>query len=214
MLLVGLTGGLASGTTTVASLFQECGAWVMHADQLARTVVEPGKAAWKDIVATFGTRMLKPDRTIDRGALAAVVFHEPEKLLVLNRMVHPRIAREQTRQTRALARRHPDAVIIYDAALLIEAQAHTRMDRVIVITANQATQIQRARQRDGLTRKEALGRIRGQLPLHAKRRVADYLIDGTLPVNQLRPRIRRLYQELRHDAALRTRTNPSPKRHA
>ena len=92
-----------------------------------------------------------------------------------------------------MARRRPDAVIIYDAALLIEARAHTRMDRVIVVTANQATQIQRARQRDGLTRKEALGRIRGQLPLHAKRRVADYLIDGTLPVNQLRPRIRRLY---------------------
>lgn len=214
MLLVGLTGGLASGTTTVANLFQECGACVVHADQLARTVVEPGKAAWKDIVTTFGTRMLKPDRTIDREALAAVVFHEPEKLLALNRLVHPRIAREQTRQTRALARRRPDAVVIYDAALLIEARAHTRMDRVIVVTANQATQIQRARQRDGLTRKEALGRIRGQLPLHAKRRVADYLIDGTLPVNQLRPRIRRLYQELRHDAALRTRTHASPKRHA
>lgn len=214
MLLVGLTGGLASGKTTVARLFQECGAYVMHADQFARTVVEPGKAAWKDIVKTFGARVLRADRTIDRGALAELVFHHPKKLAALNRIVHPRVAREQSREAKALARRHPDAVIIYDAALLIEAQAHTRMDRVIVVTANQATQLQRARQRDGLTRKEALARIRGQLPLRAKRRVADYVINGMLPVAQLRPQIRQLYQELHHHAVSQRRITPSMKRHA
>ena len=201
MIVVGITGGLASGKTTVAGLFHECGAFVIQADQLARTVVAPGKAAWKEIVKTFGSRVLQADRTLDRTALANLVFHHPRKLSVLNRIVHPRVAREQVRQTNAIARQHPNAVIIYDAALLIEARAHERMDRIIVVTANQPVQIQRARQRDGFTRKEALGRIRGQLPLRTKRCFADYVLNGTLPITRLRPRVRQLYREFLQEAA-------------
>lgn len=212
--MVGLTGGLASGKTTVAGLFQECGAFVIHADQLARTVVAPGKPAWKEIVKIFGPRVLQADRTLDRATLAKLVFHHPRKLSVLNRIVHPRVAREQVRQTNAIARRHPNAVIIYDAALLIEAQAHERMDRVIVVTANQPIQLQRARQRDGLTKKEALGRIRGQLPLRTKRRFADYILNGTVPVTRLRPQVRQLYQELLQEAALSHRTRPNRSLHS
>ena len=202
MILVGLTGGLASGKTTVAGLFHECGAFVIQADQLARTVVAPGKAAWKEIVKIFGARVLQADRTLDRIALANLVFHHPRKLSILNRIVHPRVAREQVRQTNAIARQHPNAVIIYDAALLIEARAHERMDRIIVVTANQSIQIQRARQRDGLTKKEALARIRGQLPLRTKRRIADYVLDGTLPIARLRPTVRQLYREFLQEAAM------------
>ena len=212
MILIGITGGLASGKSTVAGLFQECGAFVIQADQLARTVVAPGKTAWKEIVKTFGARALQADRTLDRVALAKLVFHHPRKLSALNRIVHPRVAREQVRQTNAIARQHPHAVIIYDAALLIEAQAHKRMDRIIVVTANQAIQVHRARQRDGLTRKEALGRIRGQLPLRTKRRFADYVLNGTLPVTRLRPQVRQLYQEFLQEAALPKR--PGKPRHA
>ena len=212
MILIGITGGLASGKSTVAGLFQECGAFVIQADQLARTVVAPGKTAWKEIVKTFGARVLQADRTLDRVALAKLVFHHPRRLSALNRIVHPRVAREQVRQTNAIAKRHPHAVIIYDAALLIEAQAHERMDRIIVVTANQAIQVHRARQRDGLTRKEALGRIRGQLPLRTKRRFADYVLNGTLPVTRLRPQVRQLYQEFLQEAALpKRRSRP---RHA
>ena len=202
MILVGLTGGLASGKTTVAGLFHECGAFVIQADQLARIVVAPGKTAWKEIVKTFGSRVLQADRTLDRIALANLVFHHPRKLSVLNRIVHPRVAREQIRQTNAIARQHPNAVIMYDAALLIEARAHERMDRIIVVTANQPIQIQRARQRDGLTREEALGRIRGQLPLRTKRRFADYVLNGTLPIARLRPTVRQLYREFLQEAAM------------
>ena len=214
MILAGLTGGLASGTTTVAGLFQECGAQVIHADLLARTVVEPGKAAWKELINTFGARVMQPDRRIDRTVLARMVFHDPVKLAKLNRIIHPHIAREQARHTRALARRHPNAVIIYDAALLFEAEAHRRMDRVIAVTATQAVRIARARQRDGLTRKEALGRMRGQLPLATKRRMADYLLDGMLPVPQLRTQVRQLYQELLQEAALRRQITQRRKRRA
>ena len=186
----------------MAGLFQECGAFVIQADQLARTVVAPGRAAWQEIVKTFGPLVLQPDRTLDRAALANVVFHHPRKLSALNRIVHPRVAREQVRQSYAIARRHPNAVIIYDAALLIEARAHERMDRIIVVTANQPIQVQRARQRDGLTKKEALGRIRGQLPLRTKRRFADYVLNGTLPIVQLRPQVRHLYREFLQEAAM------------
>ena len=202
MILVGLTGGLASGKTTVAGLFQECGAFVIQADQLARTVVAPGKTAWKEIVKNFGARVLQADRTLNRIALANLVFHHPRKLSVLNRIVHPRVAREQVRQTNTIARQHPNAVIIYDAALLIEAQAHERMDRIIVVTANQPTQLQRARQRDGLTKREALARIRAQLPLRIKRRFADYVLNGTLPIARLRPQVRQLYREFLQEAAM------------
>ena len=202
MIVIGITGGLASGKTTVAGLFHECGAFVIQADQLARTVVAPGKTAWKEIVETFGSRVLQADRTLDRTALANMVFQHPRKLSVLNRIVHPRVAREQVRQTNAIARQYPNAVIMYDAALLIEARAHERMDRIIVVTANQPIQIQRARQRDGLTRKEALGRIRGQLPLRTKRRFADYVLSGTLPIARLRPRVQQLYREFLQEAAL------------
>ncbi len=198
----------------MAGLFQECGAFVIQADQLARTVVAPGKTAWKEIVKTFGAHILQADRTLDRVTLAQVVFHNPRKLSDLNRIVHPRVAREQIRQTNAIARRHPNAVIIYDAALLIEAQAHERMDRVLVVTANQPIQLQRARQRDGLTKKEALGRIRGQLSLRTKRPFADYVLDGTLPVTRLRPQVRQLYQEFLQEAALPHRTRPSRLRHS
>lgn len=211
MILVGITGGLASGKTTVAGLFQECGAFVIQADQLARTVVEPGKTAWKEIVQTFGSRVLQADRTLDRTALANMVFQNPQKLSALNRIVHPRVAREQVRQTNAIARQHPNAVIIYDAALLIEARAHERMDRIIVVTANQPIQIQRARQRDGLTKRETLARIRAQLPLRTKRRFADYILNGTLPIARLRPQVRQLYQEFLQEAAMPQR--PRKPRH-
>lgn len=202
MILVGLTGGLASGKTTIAGLFQECGAFLIQADQLARTVVAPGRIAWKEIVKTFAPHVLQADCTLDRGVLAELVFQDPRKLSLLNRIVHPRVAREQVRQTNVIARQRPNAVIIYDAALLIEARAHERMDRIIVVTASQTIQIQRARQRDGLTKKEALARIRGQLPLRTKRRFADYILDGTLPIARLRPTVQQLYRKFLEEAAM------------
>ena len=180
----------------MAKLFEQCGAEIIDADQLARAVVEPGRAAWKDIVATFGKGILHKDRTVNREALAARVFRNPRQLKMLNQIVHPRVAREQARITKNIATLHPDAVVIYDAALLIEANAHERMDRIILVTVDQRTQIARACQRDGLSRKDALGRIRGQLPLREKKRYADDLIDGTLPRQQLRRTVCNLYGDL------------------
>lgn len=200
MVLVGLTGGLATGKSTVARLFQECGAVVIDADILARQVVEPGKPAWRDIVREYGREVLNPDKTLNRHALARIVFSNPSKLRRLNAIVHPRVAREQTRLTREILRKDPHAVVIYDAPLLIEAGAHKGMDRIIVVTADQKTQIDRLQKRNHLSRMEALRRIRAQMPIRRKAKLADYVFDGRLPLTQLRPAIRRAYEDLRRIA--------------
>lgn len=198
MLLVGLTGGYASGKSTVAQVFKACGAKVIDADALARQVVQPGKPAWKAIVKRFGRSVLAPDGTINRDHLARVVFSNPTKLKSLTNIIHPRVAREQARLTRSIAAKHPNAVIIYDAALLIEAGAHDRMDKILVVTADRNTQLDRACRRDRISKAQAARRLRHQLPLRQKIRYADYVIDGTLPLRQLRKTIRTLYGEFRN----------------
>ena len=180
MLLVGLTGGLASGKTTIARLFEQLGAHIINADVLARQVVQARKPAWKMIVKVFGKTILTAQQTLNREALAEIVFQTPSKLKELTDIIYPHVAREQARQTREIRFTIPNAVIIYDAAMLIEAQAHTRMDKVIVVKAARTTQIARARRRGGLTKAETVRRLRHQMPLGEKLRHADYVIDNQL----------------------------------
>lgn len=196
MILVGLTGGVATGKSTVAAMFKQCGAVVIDADRLARDVVTPGKPAWRDIVRTFGEGILNPDRTINRPALGELVFGYPAKLRRLEQIIHPRVAREQRRLTRAAAKQNPRAVVIYDVPLLFEAGIDTRVDRIIVVTADRDTQIARLKSRNGLPRVEALRRIKSQLPLRIKTRQADYVLDGTTPLMQLGKLVRALYKSL------------------
>lgn len=194
MILVGLTGGVATGKSTVARMFHQCGASIIDADLLARQVVEPGRPAWREIVKAFGRGILRPDRTIDRAALAGIVFADYRKLRRLGAIIHPRVAREQAKLVRAIVDKHPRAVIIYDAPVLIEAAAHKRMDRLAVVTARRDTQIARLRRRNGLSRAEALRRIRSQMPLSRKRRLADDILDGDRPLAELRRQVARLFR--------------------
>ena len=197
MIIAGLTGGIATGKTTVSRFFQDCGAVLIDADVLARLVIEPGKPAWRDILRTFGKRVLNPDRTLDRPALGELVFQNPAKLKRLNAIMHPRIAREQNRLTREIAQKDPGAVIIYDAPLLIEANAHRRMDRLIVVAADRKTQIARVQRRNRLSKVNALRRVNSQMPLKKKMEMADYLIDGTLTPAQLRHAVTQVYEDLK-----------------
>lgn len=196
MLLVGLTGGLATGKSTVARIFQDLGAIVLDADRLARQAVAPRKPAYRDIVKTFGRRVLRADGTLNRSILAEIVFRNPAKLRQLNAIVHPRVARYQAQLSRQIARNDPTALIIYDAPVLIEAGAHKRMDKIIVVTADQKTQIARLHARNGFSRAEALRRIRSQIPLRTKIRLADYRLDGTLPLQRLRREVAKIKKEL------------------
>jgi dephospho-CoA kinase len=204
MLMIGLTGGVATGKSTVAKLFKECGAVVIDADALARQVVEPGKPAWRDIVRLYGKQVLETDRTLNRPALAHIVFRDPRKLRMLSRIIHPRVAREQSRLTRGLARKDPNVIIVYDVPLLFEAGVDKRVDHIIVVVADRETQITRLQRRNHLTRAEALRRIRSQLPLAQKSKRADYILKGTVPLPTLKRAVRRVYAELRHSVHLNT----------
>jgi dephospho-CoA kinase len=197
MILVGLTGGIATGKSTVAGMFKRCGAVVIDADRLAREAVQPGKPAWREIVKAFGKTILNPDRTVNRPALGTTVFGHPAKLRRLEHMIHPRVAREQRRLTQQAAKKDPRAVVIYDVPLLFEAGIDARVDTIIVVTADRETQIARLKKRNRLSRAEALRRIKSQMPLADKRRRADYTLSGTCPFPQLKKQVRLLYQSLR-----------------
>jgi dephospho-CoA kinase len=197
MALVGLTGGIATGKSTVAGIFKRYGATVIDADALAREVVEPGKPAWREIVKTFGKAVINPDRTLNRQALGTKVFGHPGKLRQLERIIHPRVAREQIRLTKQATLNDPRAIVIYDVPLLFEAGIDKRVDATIVVTADRETQIARLKKRNGLSRAEALRRIKSQMPLTEKRRRADYTLDGTLPLLQLKQQVRLLHRSLR-----------------
>src|SRR6185437_4123584 len=197
MILVGLTGGVATGKSTVAKMFKSCGAIVIDADELAREVVQPGKPAWRDIVHRFGKSVLNSDRTINRQRLGQTVFRDREKLRQLERIIHPRVATEQKRLTRQASRKDPNAVVIYDVPLLFEAGIDKRVDKIIVVTADQETQITRLRKRNTLSRTEALRRIRIQMPLAMKRLRADYVLDGTKHRQSLSRDVSRLFEDFR-----------------
>ena len=197
MILVGLTGGVATGKSTVANMFKQCGTPVIAADLLARQVVEPGKPAWRAIVKLFGKTVLNPDRSLDRQALGSIVFRNPKKRQQLERIIHPRVAREQQRLVRRIAKRKPRAVILYEVPLLFEAGVDKRVDRIIVVTADREIQIARLKKRNGLSRAEALRRIRSQMPLTKKIHQADHVLSGTLPRPSLRKQVGQLFRSLR-----------------
>ena len=200
MILVGLTGGVATGKSTVAKMFKQCGAIVIDADELAHEVVKPGKPAWREIVKTFGKTVLNPDRTLNRRELGAIVFRSRTKRRQLEHLVHPRVAREQARLTRQAARTDPAVVVIYDVPLLFEAGIDKRVDTTIVVTADRKTQIARIKKRNGLSRAEAIRRISSQMPLAKKILRADYTIKGTLSRSEAMTTIRRILLDLQKRA--------------
>jgi dephospho-CoA kinase len=193
MILVGLTGGVATGKSTVATMFKQCGAVVIDADELAHEVVKPGKPAWREIVNTFGKTVLNTDHTVNRRELGAVVFGNRTKLRQLEQIIHPRVAREQAKLTKQAAQKDPHAVVIYDVPLLFEVGIDKRVDQTIVVTADRKTQIARLKKRNGLSRAEAIRRIRTQMPLSKKVRLADIVIDGTLPQQDTMKAVRGIF---------------------
>lgn len=197
MIVVGLTGGVATGKTTVAKMFKQCGAAVIDADQLAHDVVKPGKPAWRAIVKLFGKTVINQDRSLDRQALGNIIFHNPNKRRQLERIIHPRVAREQQRLVRRIAKGKPHAVIIYEVPLLFEVGVDKRVNITIVVTADRDTQIARLTKRNGFSRAEAIRRIRSQMPLAKKIQRADHVLNGTFPRPSLRRQVGQLFKNLR-----------------
>lgn len=198
MLFVGLTGGIASGKSQVSKLFAQCGARIIDADELAHRAIEPDNPAWTRVVETFGEDVIDPDGRIDRAKLGRIVFDDAEKREWLNGIVHPIVFAEAERMRQEIGRREPDALVLFDAALLIETGAHELMDKVILVAADRRTQLKRLVERDGLSRAEAEQRIAAQLPLAAKKRHADYVIDGTQSLEALTEQVRKIHDEIKN----------------
>jgi len=193
--LIGLTGGIASGKSTVSALLRELGAVVLDADVIAREVVEPGTPGLSEVAQHF-PGVLGPDGRLDRQALGARIFADPGERAALNALLHPRIQQAFAEQTEALARRGVDP-IIYDAPLLIENGIHRWMNGgVIVVDAPHETQVTRLMARNGLDRAQAEARLASQLPLSDKKKSATWVIDNAGTLSQTRAQVEHVWQSI------------------
>ena len=208
-LLVGLTGGIASGKSLVSALFQELGAHVIDADRLAREVVEPGQPAHREIVEVFGREILQSDGCLDRKKLGAEVFADPEKRHRLEAITHPRIRALRQARLQALADQGFHGIVVQDAALLIEVGAADTVDRLVVVYVDEATHIERLMARDGLSEAEARQRIRSQMPLEEKARVAHYVVDNRGTPEETRQQVEAIYRALLADHRSRAQDLPA-----
>ncbi|HSP52028.1 MAG TPA: dephospho-CoA kinase [Cryobacterium sp.] len=182
MYLIGLTGGIASGKSTVARRLVRHGAVHIDADQLARVVVGPGTPGLAKIADAFGDAVLLPDGSLDRAALGAVVFRDPEALVRLNAIVHPEVRARSNALIREAEAADPNAIVVYDVPLLVEAGVDHPFDLVVVTQADEQTRVRRMVELRAMDAGEAERRIRAQASDAERRRVADVVIDtgGTL----------------------------------
>jgi dephospho-CoA kinase len=199
MLRVGLTGGIACGKTHVARRLASHGMHVLDLDAVAHEVTAPGGSAYADVVAAFGPGIVGRDGAIDRKALGARVFSDPHALGRLNALVHPRVRAEEARRAAELA--GSDAVLVTDAALLVEAGLHTRFDRLVVVDCRPEEQLARVAAREGMTEVTARARIAAQMPLAEKRRFAHFVVDASATVPETDRQVDELAERLRALAA-------------
>jgi dephospho-CoA kinase len=207
-LLVGLTGGIATGKSTVSAMFAHLGAKIVDADLLAREVVMPGQPAYAEIVREFGPDVLQEDGSLDRKRLGAIVFADAAKRRRLEAITHPAIHARQQRILSVYDEEAFEGVVIWDAAVLIESGSAKRMDRVVVVVADPDTELGRLMARDGFSEEEARPRIASQMPLSEKVKVADYVIDNSGTRAETERRVREVYRALLDDlkSALAVRT--------
>lgn len=195
-MVVGLTGGLGTGKSLVAKEFKRLGAHIVDADGIAREVTRPGTPAYAGIKKEFGPGFIAPDGAIDRKALATLVFSDPERLKRLNEITHPAIIREIEARVEAIKKDHPGGIIVVDAPLLIEVGLEKKMDRVVVVYADEKTQLKRIMERDGLEREEAQRRMGAQMPVKKKVEFADFVIDGNGSVEETVGSVKGVYERL------------------
>src|SRR5919205_633265 len=197
MLRVGLTGSIAVGKSYVSGVLAELGCRVVDADVVARRVVEPGTEGLRRIVEAFGGWVLRPDGTLDRAGVSAVIFREPAKRERINALLHPLIIAEQDETLRRWELEDPRGIGVVDAALLIESGGHGRFDRLIVVHCRPEVQLERLMRRNGLSREEAAARVAAQMPQEEKLRYADFKIDTSGGFGETRRQTVKVYEALR-----------------
>jgi dephospho-CoA kinase len=200
MLKVGLTGGLASGKTHVAKLLENHGCHVIHADRLGHEVLLPQGEAYPAVVQEFGCDILQPDGQIDRKILGKLVFSDPERLEVLNELIHPHVFRRQEEFFASVAAEDPEGIAVVEAAIMIEVGSYKRYDRLIVTWCTPEQQIERFRHREGASDAEARERLNRQMPLDTKQKFADYVIDTSGTKEDTARQVEEVYQKLRAES--------------
>lgn len=198
MLKVGLTGGIATGKSYVLSVLRELGCEVMDADQTAREVVAPGQPAFDEIVAHFGNEIIGEDGQLNRPKLGAIIFNNAAEREKLNSIVHPKVFEAQARWMAEIENRKPSAIVIIDAALMIETGSYRRFDKVVVVHCQPEIQLERLMTRNNLTREEATARISSQMPSDEKLKVADFAINTSLGFEDTRQQVESLFETFRN----------------
>lgn len=197
--LIGLTGGIASGKSTVSALLKERKARIIDADQIARQVVLPGSKGLTQLVEKWGEEILTSTGELNRAALGSLVFYDPQVRTQLNQILHPLIAQESARQIQKAfidAQTQEIPLIVYDAALLVESGRVEQFRPLVVVSAPASLQIQRIQTRDALSLSEAQARIDAQYPLEKKRAIADFMIENDADLKHLYQEVERLWSWL------------------
>ena len=195
-LLVGLTGGIATGKSTVSALLRQLGCEIIDADLLAREVVEPGQPALTQIVTEFGRDVVTATGKLDRKKLGAIVFANPERRRRLEAITHPAIRDRFLARLDELAQQGFVGLVVFDAAVMIESGNYKNMDRLVVVVTDEATQMARLRGRDGTDVPENQRKISSQMPLADKARLADYVIDNSGTREATAEQVRRVFAAL------------------
>ncbi|MFQ5673321.1 MAG: dephospho-CoA kinase [Nitrospinales bacterium] len=197
-LLVGLTGSMGSGKTRAANLFRKLGAHILDADAVCRALVKPGEPAWREIVERFGNKILLADDTLNRAELAKIVFAEPDKKAALENILHPRVFREEEKFYDNIRHRQPDALVIIDAALLIESGNYKKMDKVVVMSCAKDEQIRRLLARGSWSREDIEKRLSRQMKVEDKIKLADYVIHNDGSLEDLETQVESVFHELKN----------------
>ena len=197
-LIVGLTGGIVSGKSTVALMFKDLGAKIIDADKLGHSVILPHKPAWEKIVKIFGKDILQNDLTIDREKLGKIVFANQSLLKKLNDITHPEITKIIKKEIDSLKNKtyKQKKILIIDAALIYEAKIDRLMDKIIVVYIDEDEQIKRLIKRNNLSKDEALQRIKSQMPMKEKVKMADYVIDNSNSLDKTKKQVEKIWKNL------------------
>ena len=193
MVVIGVTGGVGSGKSTVAKMFEQLGATVLDADVMAHQVMEPKRLAWRHIVNAFGEEILNDDQTINRGRLAAHVFHDAERRQQLEQIIHPQVLRHMKQQ---LHRLRGVRAVVLDVPLLLETGMEQHVDALVVVTAPLDVQRERLKKKFTWSEEEINERIAAQWDAAAKAALADYVVDNTGSVDATRTQVKRIWNRL------------------
>jgi dephospho-CoA kinase len=201
LLKVGLTGGIASGKSVVSEMFAALGVHVIQADTIAHRIMQPGEAVYREVLRRFGSGILNPDGTVNRSRLAEAAFGTPSRVEELNQIVHPAVVQKQDDWMEDVGRQDPKAIAMVEAALILEAGAKDRFDRLIVVTCQPEQRVERWGRRVHVdletARREVNRRMAAQWPDAEKVKAADYVIDNSGSLDQTQRQVRKIFEQLK-----------------